>query len=129
MKRPMTIAMVAALALVVGMAISPTMRSQAADAQTGPDYRATTANGTIVNADLHAEEVVQRLAPGVKYHTWTFNGTAPGPVLRVHLGDTIHFTLTNDSSIGMQHSIDFHAAMTPWADLPQEGQTTLTGDY
>ena len=32
----------------------------------------------------------------------------------MHLGDTVHFTLTNNSSIGMQHSIDFHAAMTPW---------------
>jgi nitrite reductase (NO-forming) len=50
----------------------------------------------------------------VKYNVWTFDGTTPAPVIRVHLGDTIHFTLTNDSKIGMQHSIDFHAAMTPW---------------
>ena len=56
----------------------------------------------------------QQIAPDVKYHVWTFDGTAPGPVIRVHLGDTVHFTLTNNSSIGMQHSIDFHAAMTPW---------------
>ena len=33
------------------------------------------------------------------------------------------------STIGMQHSIDFHAAMTPWADLPPAGSTTLTGNY
>src|SRR5512141_2741318 len=128
MKRPMTIGFVAALALIVGIAIAPVMNSEAATTGT-PDYKAESANGTIVNVDLHAKEVVQEIAPGVKSHAWTFNGTTPAPVIRVHLGDTIHFTLHNDSTIGMQHSIDFHAAMTPWADLPQQGQTTLTGNY
>lgn len=70
--------------------------------------------GNVVNVNLEATETQQELAPGVTYHVWTFNGTAPGPVIRVHLGDTIHFTLTNNSTIGMQHSIDFHAADTPW---------------
>jgi copper-containing nitrite reductase len=130
MKRPMTIAFVAALALIVGIAIAPVMRSDVATAQTGiPDYKVDAANGTIVNVDLTAEEVEQEIAPGVTYHAWTFNGTAPGPVIRVHVGDTVHFTLRNDSSIGMQHSIDFHAALTPWADLPQDGSSTLTGNY
>ena len=62
------------------------------------------------------------------YHVWTFDGTAPGPVIRVHLGDRVHFTLHNASTMGMQHSIDFHAAMTPWADLPSGGGP-LTGNY
>jgi FtsP/CotA-like multicopper oxidase with cupredoxin domain len=102
------------------------------------------ANGTVVNVDLIAKETVQEIAPDVKYHVWTFNGTTPAPVIRVHLGDTIHFTLTNASTIGMQHSIDFHAAMTrsrscrrrpsttgrtPWAHLPADGSTTLEGNY
>lgn len=92
-------------------------------------YKVDKANGTVVNVDLTATETVQEIAPGFKYHVWTFNGTTPAPVIRVHLGDTVHFTLTNASTIGMQHSIDFHAAMTPWADLPATGQTTLTGNY
>jgi nitrite reductase (NO-forming) len=83
----------------------------------------------MVNITLTAEEGVQEIAPGIKYHVWTFNGTTPAPVIRVHLGDTIHFTLINASTIGMQHSIDFHAAMTPWADLPSAGATTLQGNY
>jgi nitrite reductase (NO-forming) len=98
-------------------------------AQTTPDYRAMEPNGTVVNVDLTAKETTQEIADGADYHVWTFNGTAPGPVIRVHLGDTIHFTLTNDSSIGMQHSIDFHAAMTPWADLPAKSGNPLTGNY
>jgi nitrite reductase (NO-forming) len=78
------------------------------------DYRVMTGTGHVVTVTLAAQERVQQIAPGVNYHAWTFDGTAPGPVIRVHLGDTVRFTLKNDSSIGMQHAIDFHAAMTPW---------------
>ncbi len=92
-------------------------------------FRVDQANGNVVNVDLTAHETVQLIAPGVRYHVWTFNGTTPGPVIRVHIGDTVHFTLSNNSMIGMQHSIDFHAAMTPWANLPVPGQTTLDGNY
>jgi nitrite reductase (NO-forming) len=123
----MLIAIVAAVALVIGIAITPVMKTEAATGTAA--YRADGPNGTVVNIDLSATETVQEIAPGVKYDVWTFNGTAPGPVIRVQLGDTIHFTPTNDSKIGMQHSIDFHAAMTPWADLPAAGADTLTGNY
>lgn len=45
------------------------------------------------------------------YKAWTFNGEAPGPVVVVNQGDTIHFTLKNmDPSI--PHSMDFHAVHT-----------------
>jgi nitrite reductase (NO-forming) len=70
--------------------------------------------GRVVNVNLDAVETTQEIAPGVRYHTWTFGGTVPGPVIRVHVGDTIHFSLTNKSSLGMDHSIDFHAAQMPW---------------
>jgi len=129
MKQPLVIAIVAAVALVFGLAIAPVMKPASAGSSGDVVYRVDAANGTIVNIDLVAKETVQEIAPGVEYSVWTFNGTAPGPVIRVHLGDTIHFTLTNDSKLGMQHSIDFHAAMTPWADLPAAGQETLTGNY
>jgi len=130
MKQPLLIAIVAGVALVVGIAITPTLKTDAGATTPGAvAYRADAANSTVVNIDLTATETVQEIAAGVKFDVWTFNGTAPGPVIRVHLGDTIHFTLTNDSKIGMQHSIDFHAAMTPWADLPAAGADTLTGNY
>ncbi len=126
MKQPMVIAIVAGVALVFGLAIAPVTKTEAS---TGGPYRAVGANGTVVNVDLTATETVQEIAPGIKFSVWTFNRTAPGPVIRVRLGDTIHFSLTNDSTLGMQHSIDFHAAMTPWADLPAAGSDTLTGNY
>ncbi len=51
------------------------------------------------------------IAPGVKYQTWTFNGSVPGPVIHARVGQTIDVTLTNKS--GMAHSIDFHSALAP----------------
>ena len=61
---------------------------------------------------LHVQDKIGEIAPGVPVDLWTFNGTVPGPILHVNLGDTVKFTLVNDASI--QHSIDFHAAQTPW---------------
>jgi len=71
-----------------------------------------TPQGTTVNLTLTVREVLVSIAPGVAYHAWTFNGTLPGPVLRVRQGQLVHFTLVNEGN--MPHSIDFHAAQTPW---------------
>jgi nitrite reductase (NO-forming) len=68
--------------------------------------------GSTVNVTLTVKEVLLPIASGIVYHAWTFNGTVPGPVIRVRQGQTIHFTLVNDGN--MPHSIDFHAAQTPW---------------
>jgi nitrite reductase (NO-forming) len=104
---------------------------QAGGAAVSEDFRVFEPNGTIVNIDLIATETTQEIAPGVNYQVWTFNGTTPGPVIRVKLGDTVRFTLTNDTTIGMQHSIDFHAALTPWDKnyQPVDPGETLTFDW
>lgn len=47
------------------------------------------------------------------YGSMNFEGQVPAPTLRVTEGDVVRFTLTNAGS--MQHSIDFHAAQTPWS--------------
>jgi nitrite reductase (NO-forming) len=71
-----------------------------------------TPQGATVNLTLTVKELLVSIAPGVAYHAWTFNGTVPGPVLRVRQGQLVHFTLINDGT--MPHSIDLHAAQTPW---------------
>ena len=118
-----------AVLLIVGVIFSqhpaPTTSSTSAStsANTAPSvavpphqtYNAlapATPQGNTVNLTLTVKEVLVSIAPGVAYHAWTFNGTVPGPVLRVRQGQTVHFTLINDGS--MPHSIDFHAAQTPW---------------
>ena len=120
-----------AVLIVVGMiAVSPGEGS-APEAATTSDFRVTEPNGTVVEVELVAQETTQEIAPEVDYQVWTFNGATPAPVIRVNLGDTIRFTLRNDTSIGMQHSIDFHAALTPWDKnyQPVDPGETLTFDW
>lgn len=62
-----------------------------------------------VAINLVAKHQKVKVAPGVKMKAWTFNGTVPGPVLRVREGDTVEVTLHN-ADHHMAHSVDFHAA-------------------
>jgi nitrite reductase (NO-forming) len=62
---------------------------------------------------LHTPQVIKEVAPSVVAEVWTFEGSAPGPILHVKEGEPVKFTLINDSG-AMGHSIDFHAAMLPW---------------
>ena len=90
----------------------PVLQVQVPTHQTYDAQPPAAPQGDTVNINLVAKEALISIAPGVAYHAWTFNGSVPGPILRVRVGQTVHFTLTNDSS--MPRSIDFHAAQTPW---------------
>ena len=68
---------------------------------------------TNVRIDLVAKEVSGLLADGTTYTYFTFNGTVPGPMLRVRVGDTVELHLKNDLSSGFLHSIDLHAVTGP----------------
>lgn len=70
-------------------------------------------NPETVKIRLTAKEVIGELAPGVLYNFWTFDGTVPGPFLRVRAGDTVELTLANDPSSLHPHSIDLHAVTGP----------------
>lgn len=67
----------------------------------------------IAHADLEAVEVVGQLANGATYSYFTFNGTVPGPMLRLRVGDTIELTLSNAGGNHFPHSIDLHAVNGP----------------
>jgi nitrite reductase (NO-forming) len=64
--------------------------------------------GGVANVHLTIGHDVVSIAPGVEYAAWTFNGTAPAPVVHVREGQLVHVTLKNSSP--MPHSVDFHAA-------------------
>lgn len=66
-----------------------------------------------VTVNLEAQEVVGEIAPGKTAWFWTFNGTIPGPMIRVMEGDTVVINLTNNLENVEPHNIDFHAAMGP----------------
>lgn len=75
-----------------------------------PISRTTPATVTV---DLVAKEVVAELAPGKSFTFWTFNGTVPGPMIRVREGDTLVVNLTNELQNTEPHNLDFHAAIGP----------------
>lgn len=66
-----------------------------------------------VKIELTAKEVEAELADGATYAFWTFDGTVPGPLLRVMEGDTVELTLTNPISNTVGHNIDLHAVNGP----------------
>jgi nitrite reductase (NO-forming) len=88
----------------------------------GSQVPATMEGDTIdVKFDVHHQ--LFKVAPGVSYTAWTFGNAVPGPVLKVRVGQTVRFSMTDRSNEAManmamhlnmapmQHSIDFHAAM------------------
>lgn len=81
-------------------------------------------DGDTVEVKIDVQHKLFTVKNGVQFTGWLFGDSLPGPVLRVRVGQTIKFSMTdrsNDStmmnmSMGMQmkpmpHSIDFHAAM------------------
>ena len=62
---------------------------------------------------LEAVEKQVEIAPGVQYRVWTFNGSVPGPMIRVKEGDSVEIRLKNRTDSEMTHSIDLHAVNGP----------------
>ena len=66
-----------------------------------------------VEVELETKEVVGQIADGTTYTYMTFNGTVPGPFIRVRVGDTVKLTVHNAADSKWPHSIDLHAATGP----------------
>jgi nitrite reductase (NO-forming) len=67
----------------------------------------------IVRINLHAQEVISEIAPGIYFNYWTYNKQVPGPMLRVREGDNVEITLSNDITSLHDHNIDLHAVTGP----------------
>lgn len=68
-------------------------------------------DGKDVYVTMTAQITDIEIEKGYNYKAWTFNGEAPGPLVVVNEGDTIHFTLENHDP-AIPHSMDFHAVHT-----------------
>jgi len=77
----------------------------------------------LVHVDLETREVYGLLKDGVGYRFWTFNGSVPGPMIRVRQGDTVELALRNSADSQNVHSINLHAVTGPGggANLTQVG--------
>src|SRR6266545_2505996 len=83
---------------------------RAPDDLPGPLHRS---NPEKVRVDLETVELQARLADGVSFTYWTFNGKVPGPFVRVRVGDTVEVHLKNSEKSTLNHSVDFHAVTGP----------------
>jgi nitrite reductase (NO-forming) len=77
--------------------------------------------GSVMAETVKVEMIVQEVEipidnAGNTQKMWTYNGTVPGPVVRVKQGDIVDFSLLNDKKNKQSHSIDFHAAIVDVLD-------------
>lgn len=90
----------------------------------------TRPGGANVFVELETIEKKGQLADGVEYLYWTFNGTVPGPFIRIKEGDTVTFSIKNDKHSKNIHSIDIHAVNGPGggakaSQTPPGGKTSF----
>ncbi len=67
----------------------------------------------LVKVELEAIPVTALLTEKVGYNYWAFNGTVPGPMIRLRQGDTVELTLNNSPLSPITHSIDSHGITGP----------------
>lgn len=77
-----------------------------------PAYITRTLPETVV-VKFEATEFVGPLADDKQYRFWGYNGTVPGPMIRVRLGDTVEFHLSNHRDSEVPHNIAIHAVSGP----------------
>jgi FtsP/CotA-like multicopper oxidase with cupredoxin domain len=76
------------------------------DALLYPPPARTHQPGRVTEYELVAHNRDLEVAPGVFFPAWTYNGTAPGPVIRVTEGDILRVRFVNAGS--HPHTIHFH---------------------
>ncbi|MTW85951.1 multicopper oxidase domain-containing protein [Virgibacillus dakarensis] len=90
---------------------TPNVIKQHADLNEKPIPLEMERDGSDVYVKMTAQISDIEIDEGNVYKAWTFNGQAPGPLVVVNEGDTIHFTLENHDP-AIPHSMDFHAVHT-----------------
>ena len=91
----------------------------------GPTGEALTPaqGGQVREFSLRAAPAILELRPGLSTNVWAYNGTVPGPELRVKVGDLIRVSLTN--SLPGSTSIHWHGLPVPNG---QDGVAGVTQD-
>src|SRR5205085_9276068 len=73
--------------------------------------------------ELTAAVTKWEVSPGKTVDAWTYNGTVPGPTLKVAVGDKVAIVLHNQ--VPQSTSIHFHGITTPNS---MDGTTYITQD-
>ena len=94
------------------LASAETIKARISTAPNVPPPITRTKPATVV-VEMEAKEYIGTIAEGKQYKFWSFNGTVPGPMIRVRVGDTVEIHLTNSKDSSEGHNIDFHAVNGP----------------
>jgi len=128
--RPIVVALLLAMPLIgTGSSVwakdMPTVQAQLTTLPEVP-IPITRKTPAMVVVNVEAKEYVGTLADGVQYKFWSFNGTVPGPMIRVRVGDTVELHLANHAKNMFPHNMDLHAVNGPGggagANLAAPGQ-------
>jgi FtsP/CotA-like multicopper oxidase with cupredoxin domain len=91
------------------------------DALTRPPVRASGS----VEVEMTVVERTIQVARGHTVDAWTYNGTAPGPIIRATEGELIRVHFSNNTS--HDHNLHFHGKHSPlhdgWEPIPPGGET------
>ena len=86
-------------------------------------------NGTILREFtlIASDNKVKEVSPNIFYNVWAFNGTVPGPTLRVTEGDIVKINFINNGT--KPHSIHTHGIHPAEMDgvfemIPPKGKYT-----
>jgi FtsP/CotA-like multicopper oxidase with cupredoxin domain len=105
---------VTSVALVTAASTVPSATSAGADPPSTDPYAVTRAvdadpSPTVFETTLTAQPATRDIGNGVTANVWTYNGTVPGPEIRVKVGDTVvvHFRNQLPSPTGIHwHGIE-----------------------
>ncbi len=87
-------------------------RAASADPSRFPLPLAPTMSGDVKEFELYIDIVQHELAPGMTIHTLAFNGSVPGPEIRVQRGDKVRVLFENRTDLN--HTIHWHGLYVPW---------------
>ena len=97
---------------VAGHAKAPIIHATLTQAPSVPPPVTRTTPARVV-VHFEAQEFTGALTDEQSYKFWSFNGTVPGPMVRVRVGDTVEFHLKNHKDSTVPHNIDIHAVNGP----------------
>ena len=63
--------------------------------------------------NIVCQEIDWDTGGGMIFPAMAYNGTVPGPLVRVRVGDTVEVYLKNREDSWLMHNVDFHAATGP----------------
>lgn len=80
-----------------------------------------------VQIHVEAKEVISEIGEDIYFNYWTYDGTVPGPLWRVQVGDTVELSLSNHETSIHPHNVDLHSVTGPGGGaavtLVQPGET------